>query len=293
MCKSPLTGRLMCMRASRVLFTLAIPTGFAAAPLNRPALAQRPAVPRDSVPHDALARDSLARDSLARDTLTRDSVRVAPHSLGMYLILPVGVVGTVAITAVMAAAPAALTVWFPDSSRLSLTFLEDHRAVYVTVGGLFSEGQTWAHSANIEVVRNGVLTELKVEGFYRPRHFQYLTARGAYLLRPKPRTAAGVSVGYRHAHRDRTQAGLEIGLPLFVGDSTGTMRLEPTYVITRYGALWSYRVQIDVNIPRTPYFAGLSGVGKSVPLNRSYPRQDYPKEDFFTGAVMLLFGARF
>jgi hypothetical protein len=266
-----------------MLLALAVSVGIAVSSFGRPALAQRPAVPRDTMP----------KDSLARDSLVADSVRVAPHSLGMYLLLPVGAVLAGAFTAVAAVAPAPAAMWLEDSDKAPLTFLEDHHAVYVTVGGLFSEGQTWAHSANIEVVRNGVLAEFKAEDFYRPRHFRYLTARGAYLFHPKRGTAGGVSVGYRHAHRDRTQQGLEIGLPFFIGDSTGTMRLEPTYVITRHGVLWSYRMQIDINIPRSPYFAGLTGVGKSVPLNRSYPRQDYPKEDFFTGAVMLLFGARF
>jgi hypothetical protein len=249
--------------------------------LGDSALAQQPETPADSV----------QRDSVAQDSTPPDPRPPSHHSLWMYLLIPVGVAAMV----VMGAAPASYAFLEAPAERPPLAILEEHRAAYVSLGGLFYEGETMAHSANFEMIRKGVLVELKVEDFYRPYHFQYLTARAGYLFHPNVGAAGGVTVGYRHAHRDPTQAGLEIGLPLYIGvrQPTGTMRLEPTYVVSGHGVLWSYRVQADFPLPGTPYIAGFSGVGKSYPLTGGHPRHDHPRKSLYVGAFTLLFGARF
>ena len=193
---------------------------------------------------------------------------------------------------VVAFAPAPLAWVVKDSAPMA--FWEDHRAAYVTAGGYFHKGQTWAHSVHFETLRGGVYTELKVEDFYRPRRLRYLTARGGYLFRPRPTAVAGgVTVGYRYLHRDRRLQGLEIGLPLLIGFPTngraGTIRVEPSYVFSPARVIsYNYRFQLDHPIAGGPYFAGVAVVWKSYEM---YPES--PCEGSCSSVVTLLFGTRY
>lgn len=254
-------------------------------PVSRVAVAQQPDPPRDTVPPDSVRRDSVITDSVRRDSLP-ERWRYGSHHVGGYLSLLAGF----GVFAVIAIAPAPLAKWWGAQDSTDMAFWTDHRSFYGTVGGIFDEGQTWAHSVNVEVLRGGRYAELRVEDFYRPRHFQYITVRGGYLFHPKRGAAGGVTLGYRHAQRDPGQQGVEIGLPLFVAfprTPKGTIRLEPSYAFAPDGAFYSYRFQVDYPVRGGPYVAGVSVVGKSVTLNPGYARKGY-----FASAVALLIGAR-
>jgi hypothetical protein len=106
--------------------------------------------------------------------------------------------------------------------------MKDHVAFHVSLGGRFAEGETWANALSIELLRKPVYAELRAEDFWRPRHIRYLTARAGYLWHPKVAAAGGLTIGYVHAEGATSQTGLELGLPLFIGRETMTMRFEPT-----------------------------------------------------------------
>jgi hypothetical protein len=256
--------------SARCMTAVALCASMSATLFCRAALAQQPTAPKDSVPKDSTQRDSVYRGPI--------------HHPLMYLIIPVGL----AAVAVMVFAPAPFAIWAGVRGPTEMAFLDDHSAAHVAVGGRFYGGQTWANSLHFEVLRKPLHVELSAEEFWRPRHVRYLTARAGYLWYPRRRTAGGVTLGYVHADGDARRRGPELGLPLFVGDSTGTIRLEPTYVISPSGALWSYRLQLEFYFPRKPYFAGATLVGKSLPL-----ASNSSQEDFDASALTVLFGARF
>ena len=101
-----------------------------------------------------------------------------------------------------------------------------------------------------------------------------------------------MTVGYRHAPLGRFQGGLELGIPFFIGDSLHTGRFEPTFVLSRHGVLWSYRVQYERRLPG-PYFVGLRAVGKTVPINEGHPLHDEEPRRYFVSGLGLLVGTRF
>ena len=253
---------------------LALLVALLATPPCRAALAQQPPAPRDSVPGDTVPSDS---------TISRRPI----HSPMMYLILPIGGALAVAATAIAAIAPAPAARWYGAPGPTEMALLRDHGAAYASVGGIFQRGQTWARSVDVEVVRGGVHGELQAEDFWRPRHVRYLTARGGYLWHPRRRSAGGVTLGYVYADGDPRQRGPELGLPLYIGDSAGTMRLEPTYVLSPAGLRWSYRMQVELYVPGRPYFAGASLVGKELSLASGTDC------NFAASAVTLLVGTRF
>ena len=89
-----------------------------------------------------------------------------------------------------------------------------------------------------------------------------------------------------HANGDPRQRGFELGVPLYFGAGSGTLRLEPTYVASPEGPLWSYRLQGELAIPRTCFFAGAAFNWKSLPLT-SERRQDFQGQ-----TLTLLIGTR-
>lgn len=261
--------------------TIAIPLALhlciAVDSLTVSASAQAPATPTDSVSKDSAGRDTVPTDSLPQDAFYRGSIHPP-------LLNPL-VFAVVSITFVVFPAPFA--AWLGKEGPTEMEFLEDHLAVYATVGGSLQKGQTGAHSVNAEILRKGMHGELQLEDFWRPRYVRYLTVRGGYLWHPRRHAAGGVTVGYVHANREPGQRGVEIGVPLLVGNRTRTFRVAPMYLLSPKGAFWNYRVQLELLIPGGPYFAGLNAVGKSMPLRRSVPAV------FPSSALTLLFGARF
>lgn len=264
--------------AVALAFALHIGTGLGS--VSCAALAQGPPTPRDSILRDSVHSDSIRKDSLPTDSIHRGPI----HDPRMYLM----VYGAPVLIMLLVAAPAPFAKWGGEAGRTTMAFLDDHQAAYISVGGYFHEGQTWAHSVSLEVLRRSVHAELHVEDFWGPRHVRYVTVRGGYLWHPRRSAAGGVTLGYVHADRDTAQRGLEIGVPLFIGGSSRTVRVEPTYVLSSSGVLWSGRIQLEYHIPRRPYFVGASMVGKSLQL-RSNPSRN----DLAVRAVSVVFGTRF
>ncbi|HEY2375236.1 MAG TPA: hypothetical protein VGH98_04620 [Gemmatimonadaceae bacterium] len=191
------------------------------------------------------------------------------------------------LSAIFAAAPLALFIGERGPSEMS--FLHDHGAASVSVGGAFQAGQTWADAARIEAVRRDLYYELVAEEFWRPTHVQYFTARAGYLFHTRRIAAGGVTLGFMSGPPHTRDRGPEIGLPLFVGDTSKfSLRLEPTYIRSSRGLLWNYRAEFDVAIPRHPYFLGASAVGKIDP-----PSTPDTQRDFTHGAYLFTLGARF
>lgn len=225
-------------------------------------------------------------DSTRKDTLTADSVHYGPiHPVMGYLAIPLGAATIVAAMF----APAPLAFFVGDGSDKRMAFLRDHSAAYVSAGGSFHGGETWAHSVNLEALHHGVHYELIAEDFWRPRHVRYLTGRAGYLWHPRGLTAGGLTLGYMHSDEDRRESGAEIGLPFFLGDSLGsTARFEPVYVLSGRGLQWSYRLLLQYVLPNQRYLLGASLVGKVDP-----PLSPETQSDFTHTAYLITFGTRF
>jgi hypothetical protein len=226
--------------------------------------------------------DSVPTDSVRRDTTASDSVRAGPiHPWWGPLVIPASIV----FGAVIAAAPAPLARWvnFPRD----MGFMKNHVALHASLGGRFSDGETWANGLSLEIVRKPMLLELRAEDFWRPRHIRYFTARTGYLWHPKRAATGSLTVGYVHAEGTTSQTGLELGLPLFVGRETMTLRFEPAYVISSRGVLWNYRGQAEAYIGGGRYVIGGNVVRKSLRLTSKDEGALSPQ------AVTLVLGVRF
>ncbi len=250
--------------------TLALTVAMLTTVLSRPLLAQgcAPASP-DSLPSDSIPADSAHRGP--------------HHPPWMPLVLP----GIFVVGAVVMLAPAPLARWISWCDTTVTGVMHDRRAAYVSVGGRFADGETWANAAAIEIVRNPFHVQLHAEHFWGPRHLRYLSARAGPLWRPTRVAVGGATLGYVHTQGDRRLSGVEIGFPLFLGDSTRVVRIEPTWVLARRGLLWNSRLQIQVDVPRTPYFAGFSYSAKSFPFTSE------SDESYAVQAAALLFGIRY
>jgi hypothetical protein len=221
--------------------------------------------------------------SAPRDTMPSDSTLHHPiHTAGPYLAMLAA--GPMVLAAIFAAAPLAFV--FGERGPSQMALLQDHGAAYTTIGGPFSAGQSVANSAQIELFQQNVHYELLAEEFWRPVRSQYVTIRTGYLFHPRAVSAGGVTLGYVHGPE---ASGPEVGLPLYLGDSTSaSVRVEPSYIFARRGLLWNYRVQADIPLPNRRYFAGVSAVGKADP-----PASRDDPNDFSHSAWMVLFGVRF
>ena len=270
------TNALIRIRAAGALALIA---SFASTLVCDSAIAQQVPVSRDSLP-----RDTIARDTLRRDTVATDTIRLHPIHPGiMYLLLP----ASFAMVVVAVVAPAPLAAWFGQRGPTKMSFLNPHAEVRLSGGGQLHQRWIWANAAEFQVVRNNRLGELQVEDIWRPSHVRYLTLSAGQLWHPRHVTAGGITLGYVYAQGDATQSGPALGLPLYIGDSNATMRLEPAYIMSRHGLLWNGRLQAQANFPGRPYFVGASLVGKS--QNMALAEKDH----LFASAVTVLFGTRF
>lgn len=233
-----------------------------APPLSRRSLAQKPPAPSDSVP--------------------RDSQPQKPIGFGCEMCLGAAVA---AFGAVELIAPPVLLL-LPKLTDLAPGALSDHHvSVYITGGdgARFRNGiDRWAYTEDIEVFTHGIYAEVRSENFYTPGHFQFHTLRTGYLAHPKPALLGGVTLGYRTAHGALGQDALEIGLPSAVGNERGAVRFEPTYVISKEGVSWNYRLQMELYVPSRHLVTGVAFEAK--PLQQGGP---------YYGTMALLLGVRF
>lgn len=237
-----------------------------------------PAVPRASLAQQPEERP----DSAATDSLRRDSVRSYAHDPRMFAMMLVGI-------PVLALAPGLGVVFAaPVDTSIRLTrLLEDHISVHVTGGRSGKkDGQTWAYSGSVELLRKHWYAEMRVENFHLPKHFQYQSISGGYLVRAKRGIAAGVILGYRFAPRDRGQEGVAVGFPYWIDLGRGTMLLEATYVISPPGPSWNYRGQFEFPLGDGPLSWGFSVEAKTLPFLTE------EEGETFTSSIALLFGIR-
>jgi hypothetical protein len=231
-----------------------------------------------------VSRDSIPSDTVPKDTVATGSVRARPvHPAIMYLMLP----ATFAMAIVAVIAPAPVAAWFGERGPTKMAFLDQHGEVRLSAGGQLHERWIWSNAVELQAVRSDRVAELQIEDFWRPTHVRYLTASVGQLWHPRRWTAGGVTLGYVRAQGDAAQSGPELGLPLYFGDSDATVRLEPTYVMSRHGLLWSGRLQAQASLPGRPYFVGASLVGKSQNMTLA------ESEHLFASAVTVVFGTRF
>jgi hypothetical protein len=243
------------------------------------ALAAGPLAAQDRAPRDSTRADSTRADSTRADTLRR---LAHPVDATAALVVPVALFAA----PVLAFVPAPFAAFGPKGPS-EMMFMRDHEAWYASVGGRFSKGQTWANSLNFESVRNDVHTELLVEDYWRPQHVRYFNLRGGWLWHPTRFAAGGVTLGYVHSDGDLSQRGPELGVPLYCGNADLNLRLEPTYVASPDGALWSYRLQVEGTlVPNSPFFVGASATWKSLTLSSD------SRHDFAAQAFSILVGSR-
>jgi hypothetical protein len=234
-------------------------------PIDRSALAQRPATPRDSLP--------------------KDSQPARPVGVGCEMC---GLVALAAVAAVMVAAPSAVLLIkekrdADTTGHLRVWPARNHITVSFVGGGSWeTPGKGWVHAENLEVVKGHLHGELRVEDL----HFsdlgsvQFQTIRAGYFLHRRALLRGGATVGYRNARGDRVQNAVEVGLPLEMGSERGWMRFEPTYVLSSAGVTWNYRLQGDFPIAHTPLLIGFNVEAKTLRQGGAY---------FGTAALVLGF----
>ena len=153
--------------------------------------------------------------------------------------------GLAAGTLMLLTAPGPLvSITNPDTTDLG--FAHNHVAVYVAGGALSALQQRqgfwgWTYAAHVELLRNGSYTEIEAESVDQGSPVQFWSLRTGYLLHPKPAAAGGVTIGYRHVGRGRSEGAVEVAFPLIIGSRRGWMRLEPIYVFSSQGVSWNYR----------------------------------------------------
>jgi hypothetical protein len=211
-----------------------------------------------------VGREALAQAPAADDTIRTDSVRqgsepsrrTRPPIIEGLVLMPV--------------APASL-VFLVDKTEQDfppLGFWESRLAAHVAGGVAFaySEGDTWAYSASVEILTHGIYGEVRSEYFRLPEYYYYRTVRVGYLLHPVPEVAGGVTLGYRDARRVSGHSGLEIGLPFITGSREWWLRYEAAYVMSTKAASWNYRFQGELLIRGGPLYVGAAVEGKTLPL---------------------------
>ena len=123
---------------------VALHVGFAVLSAG-PSQAQQPPAPTDSVRTDSVARDSVTSDSLPADSIRRGPI----HPWWGPLVIPIAVAGAL----VLVYAPAPLAAWAGTAGPSEMNFVNDHVALQASLGGRFSEGETWVNTVSLEVVR--------------------------------------------------------------------------------------------------------------------------------------------
>ena len=221
------------------------------------------------------------RPTAPSDSARRDSV-VRPQVVDAWGLVPV--LAGMVVSLVFAPAPMAL--FGGDSGATQMPFTHDHVDLSASGGGIWSDSQTFARSADLQVVRRAAYAELEVERIDGARALTYEAARGGWLFHVRRNYAGGVTLGYQRVPGDRRQTGPELGLPLHTGNARAEFRLDPTYIFAPGRVLWSFRSQFQARIGRTPYFAGARLAF------RSAYRITKDEQDFTSASVALLVGVR-
>lgn len=217
-----------------------------------------------------------------KETVPRDSLPRPIHPGPLFLLK-----GAIGVALLVVAPPLLVTKTAQDTTELD--YWRNHWGASATAGAFFyPKHQAPAHAINVEFLRKGMYSELRLEDFYLSRHVEYQTIRFGYLFHPIPGTGGGVMAGYRRAPGYARQEGLEIGLPLFVGVPGGTIRYEASYLIKPRSIQWNYRCVSEFAPRDRQLFYGFSLEGRSFT-----PDERSPRADVTAGAVSVLVGRRF
>ena len=207
----------------------------------------------------AIAQTSTAeRDSVQRDTIQRDTVRRPIHPSP--LIYPIM---AALMTIVVAAPPAMLLVSTVEpvmADRSAPLFADRHVYAYGAAGpGSDTQDRTfWAATEVVEVFVNGIYGEARVEQFgLHERNIGLRTVRLGYLARPRRQALGGVTIGCRAPRDHRDLHGVEVGLPLIMGNRVADVRFEPRYLISTQGVSWNYLFQADLAAGDSPLVFGV------------------------------------
>jgi hypothetical protein len=211
-------------------------------------------------------------DSTATDSITPGGHH---HPLMLPALLGAGLV--------MAAAPPALLLipgFVRTDSNSSLA--QRYVALYLSGGGI-GEGapSSWTNAEHLDILRGHLYAGVSIEHFHVRERLRYYSIRAGYLFRPLSGVAAGLTVGYRKMSGGRGEDAVTLSLPFTRGFREVAVRLEPTYVISRAGVSWTFRVQGELYALPDPLFAGF--VVDAKPL-----RQDGP----YLATLGLLVGVR-
>lgn len=129
----------------------------------------------------------------------------------------------------------------------------------------YSDDETWAYSASVEMLIRGIYVEARNEHFRLPEHYEYRTIRAGYFLHPVPEAAGGITIGYRDARGIAGHSGLEVGFPFITGAEHWWLRYEAAYVMSRTPS-WNYRFHAEKLLGDGPFYVGLNVEGKTLPL---------------------------
>lgn len=211
-----------------------------------------------------LAQRAVAQtppDTIPPDSTVRDSARVGPiHPPWQPALV------------MLAAAPPGLVLLMNKKSKGDppvLGFWKDHVAAHVA-GGValaYSDSNSWAYSASLEVLERGFYGELRTEHFRLPEYYSYRTIRIGYLTNPRPTVATGVTLGYRDTRRVSRHRGVEVGLPFVVGNRRRWVRLETAYVMSMRRSSWNFRWQGEWLVAGGPLYVGVNMEAKTLPLS--------------------------
>jgi hypothetical protein len=185
---------------------------------------------------------------------------------------------------VMAVAPPVLLLPRSLMKNADSTLILPNSSVtlYLTGGGIGEKWpSSWTNSEHLEVRWGHLYGAASIEHFHVRERLRYHTLRAGYLFRPKTGFAGGLTAGYRHVSGGGGRDAALIGLPLTVGREEGAVRFEPTYVISRDGVSWTYRVQAEFYGLPDPLIAGFMIDAK--PLRQGGP---------YLATLALLFGIR-
>ena len=216
-----------------------------------------------------LARPLVAQQP-ARDSAASDTARVTRGD-GNPLLFGVAV-------AALLAAPSLFLLGHRTWDTTTALPSHDY-AIYGSAGvnsGRFSN--SLLQRGDLELLGHHAYGRLAIEDF-GDTHLKFYTAQTGYFLRPPGGMTGGFVIGYRHATGINAEDAALVSLPVVFGGKGGAMSLEPTYVISRQGIDWNYRIQEDLYFLPHPFFFGVSAEAK--PL---YHGGDY------RGSIALLVG---
>ena len=162
------------------------------------------------------------------------------------------------VVAALAVAPPALLLVHTHGPPDSLGGLPHH---LVSAFGAAGIGGTdpdhgLAYSTGLQLFEGPIFADARGEALRLSSRTRFVSGEVGYLLRPAMQAAGGLTLGYRRSELPAPRGALQVGLPLFLGNSRATMFFEPTYLISGSGLNWTWRCHMELYVLPRPLFAG-------------------------------------